>query len=119
MGGATDRNDTYLKDMQELREKVRQLENTNHELQRAASKSALSGSSGELKLQEAMSTIEKLEKALKESNEKVDQLDNANYDLRKEKEAMAEELNKLRGTKNHDQAMLTPRVSRVKVEPTS
>ena len=107
-----------------MRDKVQQLESTNRELQRReqTNRSNPIDSSLELKLQEAMSRNESLEKALKKSNEKVDQLDYANHHLRKENETMAGELEKVRGANIHNGApggtALTRGVQcRVKSEP--
>jgi len=109
LGGAVNRNDVYLKDMEGLREKVQRLEAMNRRLQQQPNMpvSSQNCSRGEgplqLKLEEAMSRNENLEKALTGANDKVDRLNNENHRLQREKAAMQEELQKM---------------TKVKLEPT-
>jgi len=104
LGGAVNRNDVYLKDMEGLREKVQRLEAMNRRLQQqdnmadSSQDSSRGGDSLQLKLKEALSRNEKLENALIGANEKVDRLDYESHHLRKENVAMLEELKKKRAT---------------------
>ncbi|CAJ1949995.1 unnamed protein product [Cylindrotheca closterium] len=94
LGAATDRNDVYLKDLKNLREKVQQLETTNRRLEQQDS----IADSLELKLEEAVSRNKKLAEDLTKANEKVDRLEYENHHLRNEQAAMQEELKKVRAS---------------------